>query len=179
MIGQQLVADIVEIADQRHEHAARWAQLVADMRHGGCALVAIDGDADDLGAGAPQLRHLAHGRLDIGGVGIGHRLDDDRGAAAHHHATDIDADRLPAEEKCSLRPPWRYRAAEQINPLRVMAQCYDHVTCPGLEAAPAADHVIGTMIKFSLLARFVTFRKELATLWRAFMAPRTPVHRRR
>ncbi|WP_423066338.1 YkvA family protein [Devosia sp. CN2-171] len=32
------------------------------------------------------------------------------------------------------------------------------------------------MIKFSLLARFVTFRKELATLWRAFLAPETPVH---
>ncbi|MDC9826423.1 YkvA family protein [Devosia sp. ZB163] len=27
-----------------------------------------------------------------------------------------------------------------------------------------------------LLTRFVTFRKELATLWRAFMAPETPVH---
>ncbi len=26
------------------------------------------------------------------------------------------------------------------------------------------------------LTRFVTFRKELATLWRAFMAPETPVH---
>jgi uncharacterized membrane protein YkvA (DUF1232 family) len=46
----------------------------------------------------------------------------------------------------------------------------------GLEAAAVRDHVIGTMIKFSLLARFVTFRKELATLWRAFLAPETPVH---
>lgn len=46
----------------------------------------------------------------------------------------------------------------------------------GLEAAPLRDHVTGTMIKFSLLARFVTFRKELATLWRAFLAPETPVH---
>jgi uncharacterized membrane protein YkvA (DUF1232 family) len=32
------------------------------------------------------------------------------------------------------------------------------------------------MIQFPLLARFVTFRKELATLWRAFLAPETPVH---
>ncbi|MGV3491599.1 MAG: YkvA family protein [Devosia sp.] len=32
------------------------------------------------------------------------------------------------------------------------------------------------MIKPSLLARFVTFRKELATLWRAFLAPETPMH---
>lgn len=27
-----------------------------------------------------------------------------------------------------------------------------------------------------LLLRFVTFRNELATLWRAFMAPETPLH---
>lgn len=27
-----------------------------------------------------------------------------------------------------------------------------------------------------LLLRFVTFRKELATLWQAFVAPHTPVH---
>jgi uncharacterized membrane protein YkvA (DUF1232 family) len=46
----------------------------------------------------------------------------------------------------------------------------------GLEAAPLRDHVTGTMIQFPLLARFVTFRKELATLWRAFLAPETPVH---
>ena len=26
------------------------------------------------------------------------------------------------------------------------------------------------------LIRFVTFRKELTTLWRAFMAPETPLH---
>ncbi len=32
------------------------------------------------------------------------------------------------------------------------------------------------MTSFNLLARFVTFRKELGTLWRAFMAPETPVH---
>lgn len=32
------------------------------------------------------------------------------------------------------------------------------------------------MRSLNLLTRFVTFRKELATLWRAFMAPDTPVH---
>ena len=46
----------------------------------------------------------------------------------------------------------------------------------GLEAAMLGDHVSAIMIKLPLLARFVTFRKELATLWRAFMAPETPVH---
>lgn len=46
----------------------------------------------------------------------------------------------------------------------------------GLEAATLRDHLTNIMIKLPLLARFVTFRKELATLWRAFMAPETPVH---
>ena len=65
---------------------------VADMRHGGGRLVAIDGDAHDLGAGPRQSRDLPHGRVDIGGVGVGHRLDDDRRAAADPHAPDIDGD---------------------------------------------------------------------------------------
>lgn len=34
--------------------------------------------------------------------------------------------------------------------------------------------MVGIMTR--LLVRFVTFRNELATLWRAFMAPETPWH---
>jgi hypothetical protein len=47
MIGQQLVADIVEIADERHIHIHR-REPVADMRHGRCGLVAVNGDAHQL-----------------------------------------------------------------------------------------------------------------------------------
>lgn len=32
------------------------------------------------------------------------------------------------------------------------------------------------MRNFNLLARFLTFRKELATLWQAFVSSETPVH---
>jgi uncharacterized membrane protein YkvA (DUF1232 family) len=32
------------------------------------------------------------------------------------------------------------------------------------------------MRNINLLARFLTFRRELATLWRAFLAPETPLH---
>jgi uncharacterized membrane protein YkvA (DUF1232 family) len=32
------------------------------------------------------------------------------------------------------------------------------------------------MSKMSLLTRFLTFRTELVTLWRAFLAPETPLH---
>ena len=75
------MADIVEVADERHGDADA-GEPVADVRHGGGGLVAIDGDADELGAGLGQRRDLADGRIDVGGVGVGHRLNDDRRAAA-------------------------------------------------------------------------------------------------
>ena len=40
-------------------------------------------------ASAATWRHRA---VDVGGVGVGHRLDDDGRAAADHDAADIDAD---------------------------------------------------------------------------------------
>ncbi len=77
MVGEQLVADVVEVADDRHV-AADLEQPLLDLRHGGGGLVAVDGDADDLGAGGGQRRHLADGSVDVGGVGVGHRLHHDR-----------------------------------------------------------------------------------------------------
>ena len=58
MVGEQLVADVMEVADERHAHA-HLSQLVPDVRHGRRRLVAIDRDAHDLGAGAGQRRDLA------------------------------------------------------------------------------------------------------------------------
>ena len=91
MIGEELVADIVEIADERHVDAEP-VEALADARHGGRGLVAVDGDADDLGAGPGERRDLRHRRVDVGRVGVGHRLDDDRGAAADHDGADAHAD---------------------------------------------------------------------------------------
>ena len=93
MIGEQRVADVVEVADQRHVHA-HLQQPVLDVRHGGRRLVAVDRDAHDLGAGARERRDLPDGRIDVGGVGVGHRLHDDRGAAADLHVADMDGNRL-------------------------------------------------------------------------------------
>ena len=93
MIGQELVPDVMEVADQRHRHAELGEPLL-DARHGGGRLVAVDRDAHQFRAGTRQRRHLARGALHVGGVGIGHRLHDDRRAAADHDAADIDRNRM-------------------------------------------------------------------------------------
>ena len=81
ILGEQRVAVIVEVADQRRVHAQD-VEPLADVRHGRRGLGAVDGDAHELGAGARQRRDLGGRRLDIGRVGIGHRLDDDGRIAA-------------------------------------------------------------------------------------------------
>ena len=93
MIGKELVADIVEVADDRHVDAHAQQPLL-DVRHGGGGLVAVDGDAHDLRAGARQRRDLLRRRLHVGGVGVGHRLHDDRCAAADGDLADVDGDGL-------------------------------------------------------------------------------------
>ena len=81
MIGEKLVADVVEVADQRHV-AADAGEPLLDPGYGGSRLVAVDRDAHQLGAGAREAGDLADGAVDVGGVGVGHRLHDDRSAAA-------------------------------------------------------------------------------------------------
>ncbi|MGY4316809.1 hypothetical protein ACVWW1_006136 [Bradyrhizobium sp. JR3.5] len=89
ILGEQLVADIVEVADQGRGDA-QLAQAVADVRHGGGGFLAVDGDAHHLGAGAGERGDLGDGALDVGGVGVGHRLHDDRRAAADGDVADHD-----------------------------------------------------------------------------------------
>ena len=90
MVGQELVADIVEVADERDVDAEA-VEPLADLRHRGRRLVPVDRDADELGAGAGERRDLRHRGVDIGRVGVGHRLHDDRRAAADRHGSDAHA----------------------------------------------------------------------------------------
>jgi hypothetical protein len=83
MIGEQCMADVVKIADQRHVDA-HLAEPLFDLRHCHRRLVAVDGDTHELGARACELGDLARGCFGIGGVGVRHRLHDDRRAAADH-----------------------------------------------------------------------------------------------
>ena len=92
------------------------------MRHGRRRLVAVDGDAHQLRAGAGERRDLPRRRLDVRRVGVGHRLHDDRRAAADHDAADIDARQSAAGEGCGgerLGQAWsssgsRVQPAEQV-----------------------------------------------------------------
>jgi hypothetical protein len=91
MIGEQRVADVMKIADQRHIETEPFEAL-ADLRNRGSALIAVDGDPDDLGAGAMQGCDLGNGGVDIGGIGVGHGLHHNGCAATDDDAADIDCD---------------------------------------------------------------------------------------
>ena len=52
--------------------------------------VGVDGDAHQLGAGVGQRHHLIHRRRHVGGIGVGHGLDDDGVVAADLHTSDVD-----------------------------------------------------------------------------------------
>ena len=87
-LAQQRVAVVVEVADQRHLDAVLVAQAVADLGHPGGRGAVVDRDPHDLRARLGELGHLAGGAHGVGRVGVGHRLDDHRRAAADVDAAD-------------------------------------------------------------------------------------------
>ena len=88
----------MEVADERRGHAGvEHALLDFGDRRG--RLGQVDGDAHHLGAGLGQLDALLRRRRGIGRVGHGHRLDDDRRAAADLDVADADADGLVELER--------------------------------------------------------------------------------
>ena len=125
VIGQQLVADVMEIADDRHGDA-HLRQPLLDMRHGGGGLVAVDGDAHQLGAGAGERGHLAGGPLHIGGIGIGHRLHDDGRTAAHRDAGDVDRYRF-VPFCADAHPMFQQPTCRAMVPVRGVPDKYDTV----------------------------------------------------
>ena len=77
VLRQQQVAVVVEVADERHVDPEP-VELGADDRDRLGGLVVVDGDAHQLRSGVGELRDLDGGGVGIGGVGVRHRLDDDR-----------------------------------------------------------------------------------------------------
>ena len=72
------MAVVVEVADDGRVPAFG-GELLDDVGDGFGGVIVVDGDADELGAGAREGGDLLDGGLDVGGVGVGHRLHDDGG----------------------------------------------------------------------------------------------------
>ncbi len=79
--GEEQMAVIVEVADQGNLVTPQ-PEPVANPRHRLGRRVGVDRHAHDLGAGIGELDHLTGRGVDVGGVGVGHRLHDDRRVAA-------------------------------------------------------------------------------------------------
>ena len=88
MFAQQLVSVEMEVADDGNAHA-HLRQPVADRRHGRGRRCFVDRDAHQLGARARQRLDLLRGALDVGRVGVGHRLDDDGRGTTDGHAANV------------------------------------------------------------------------------------------
>jgi len=86
---EQEVAVVVEVADDGRGPALG-VNPFDDIGNGFGGLVVVDRDSDELGAGAGEGGDLLHGGLDIGGVGVGHRLNDDRSIRADADVADGD-----------------------------------------------------------------------------------------
>src|SRR5947209_4402787 len=71
----------MEIADDGHGNAELRAG-VDDLGNGGGGGFGVDRDANELRAGAGERHHLIDRGSDVGGIGVGHRLNDDRMIAA-------------------------------------------------------------------------------------------------
>jgi hypothetical protein len=84
------VAVVVEVADDRHVDPELVAELPHHLRNGRRGLLGVDGHPDELGAGVREPCDLDRGGVGVGGVGVRHRLDDDRMGAPDEHAADVD-----------------------------------------------------------------------------------------
>ena len=114
VLDQELVPVVVEVADDRHvdAEATDLADHLGDRRRG---LVAVDGHPDQLRAGMRELGDLDGGRIGVRGVGVRHRLDDDRVGAsdqdpAYVYGHGATTDRLAVENPSDVRA----RSVERI-----------------------------------------------------------------
>ncbi len=83
---------IVEV-NVRNDRHRRSLNDVADCLD---VLRTWDGDAHDVGAGIGQAANFSECSLDVVRLRDGHRLDGDRGAAAHLDGSNVNGARLPA-----------------------------------------------------------------------------------
>ena len=76
MVGQQPVSVVVEVADQR-DIDAHALKMIANTGNRRCCLWCVDRNTHKFRPGTRQFSALDRGLDDIGGIGVGHRLNDD------------------------------------------------------------------------------------------------------
>src|SRR5262249_55159953 len=89
VLREEHVAVVVEVADHGHLH------LPDDLRGRARGLVVVHGDAHELAARGVERIDLGDGGRYVGGVGVGHRLDDDGPLAADRDAAHVHGHGLP------------------------------------------------------------------------------------
>ena len=90
ILRQQDVPVVVEVADERRRDT-RVEHALLDRGHRGRRFGQVHRDAHELGARLRELDALPRGRVDVGRVGVRHRLDGDRRAAADLNRPDLHA----------------------------------------------------------------------------------------
>jgi hypothetical protein len=95
------VAVVVEVADERRV-AASVEDAALDFGNGGGGFGNVDGDADEFGAGLSEFEILLGGGSGVGGVRVGHGLDDDGRAAADLDFANLYADRFVTLRDCGF-----------------------------------------------------------------------------
>ena len=141
--GEEQVPVVVEVAHDRHGHAAR---ARAPRRCRGTAFAAsslFTVTRTSSLPGAPERRHLPDRGLHVGGVGVGHRLHDHRVAAADLHPAHVHRDapscaRMPVMGSGGSRSPrW---IAREINSDRGARESGR----PGAMSETDAQHLTGS-----------------------------------
>ena len=127
IVGQQPMAVVVEVADQRHVDAHP-VELLADVRHRGGGFRRIDGDADELRSGERELLDLDRGADRVDRVGVGHRLHAHRRVAA-----DRDDVRSPDDPRLARAARRRRRGHDQAV-VGIQQPC--HAPCGSRSTAP-------------------------------------------
>src|ERR1700722_5386639 len=99
----------MKIADDRHAQAALF-KTVDDVRNGCCRVFVVDCDANQLRASERERCDLFNGSLNVGCVGVGHRLDDDGNFPADSDVADADSWSFSALNlrHASILPPFGF-----------------------------------------------------------------------
>ena len=87
ILGQQQVAVVVEVADDRNRDPQA-IQPLDDRGDRRRRRLVVDRHPDQLAAGAREIGDLLDRSRHVGGVGVGHRLDDDGMIGPDPNATD-------------------------------------------------------------------------------------------